>query len=159
SGGFASLFSDAKLVGASGLGILEITREGRAETVHPRDVLDLQERVADVAFTLDFPISPGMETVAATARLDLTVANAHWALANRRRRDLLLFACVQAWDAASARACARAYAGAAFDGFAIGGLVPRARDLETVLAIVEVVREEIGERPLHVFGLGKPEVV
>src|SRR5262249_46230539 len=125
----------------------------------PREVLDLQELIADVAFTLDFPIPPGMNAVEAAKRLDLTVANAHWALANRRRRDLILFACVQAWDATSARACARAYSGTAFDGFAIGGLVPRSRDLETVLAIVEAVREEIGDRPLHVFGLGKPEIV
>jgi len=159
SGGFASISSDSRVVSANGLGLLEIAREHAAEITHPRDVLDLQERIADVAFTLDFPIPPGMNAVEATERLDLTVANAHWALANRRRRDLLLFACVQAWDASTARACARAYAGAAFDGFAIGGLVPRARDLRSILAIVEAVRGEIDDRPLHVFGLGKPEVV
>ena len=37
--------------------------------------------------------------------------------------------------------------------------MPRARDLPAVLAIVEAVREEIGDRPLHVFGLGRPEIV
>lgn len=95
----------------------------------------------------------------ARRRQRLTVANAHWALANRRRRDLQLFAPVQAWDAQSARECAREYRGAGFAGVAVGGLVPRAGDLNTVLAIVEAVRSEVGDLPLHVFGLGKPEVI
>src|SRR5262245_3590528 len=34
SGGFASLFSDARLVGAGELGLLEITRENAVETIH-----------------------------------------------------------------------------------------------------------------------------
>ena len=44
-----------------------------------------------------------------------------------------------------------------FDGFSVGGLVPCVRNLEMVLGILAAVREEIGDRPLHVFGLGKPE--
>jgi helicase len=140
-------------------GVLEVERDGQVERTGPRDVLELQERVADVAFTLDFPIPPGMGLAEARERQERTIANAHWALANRRRRDLPLFACVQAWDVDSARACARAYAGAGFDGVALGGMVPRAQDTRTVLAFVEVVRAEVGGLPLHVFGLGKPEVV
>lgn len=158
SGGFASLFAEARVADADGLGVLEIARDSDHETIHPRDVLDLQERHADVAFTLDFPIPPGMDLPQAHQRLALTVANAHWALENRRRRDLLLFACVQAWDVASARTCAKELASAPFDGFAIGGLVPRVRDLKLVLSIVEAVRQEIGDRPLHVFGLGNPRI-
>lgn len=157
SGGFASLFGDARVVSSGGLGMVEIGRGGDKESLHPRDVLDLQEKIADVAFTLDFPIPPGTNGVEARRRLGLTIANAHWALDNRRRKDLPLFACVQAWDVPSARECARAYVGAPFEGVAIGGLVPRAHDLSKVLRIVEAVREEIGDRLLHVFGLGKPE--
>jgi helicase len=159
SGGFASLLAGATIHSERTLGVLEVARGGQTERTHPRDVLDLQERVADVAFTLDFPVPPGMERTQARQRQELTIANAHWALANRRRRDLLLFACVQAWDAPSARACARAYTKSGFDGIALGGMVPRVRDMKTVLAIVEAVRAEIGGLPLHVFGLGKPEVV
>ncbi len=48
---------------------------------------------------------------------------------------------------------------AGFDGIAIGGLVPRARDTDLVHAIIGAVREEIPELPLHCFGLGKPETV
>ncbi len=159
SGGFASLFERARVVAESGLGVIEIEAEEKVERVHPRDVLDLQHKVADVAFTLDFPIPPGMAPPEARQRQELTIANAHWALANRRRRDLPLFAVVQGWDAASARDCARAYAGAGFEGVAIGGMVPRARDLPLVLSIVDAVRAEVGDLPLHVFGLGRPDLV
>jgi len=159
SGGFVSLLNSARVVEASNLGTIEVNTDAKVETIHPGDVLALQEKIADVAFSLDFPIPPGMDEAESRRRQKLTIENAYWALNNRRRKDLPLFACVQAWDAASARICARAYAGAAFDGVAIGGLVPRAQDLPTVLAIVEAVRAEIGNRPLHVFGLGKPEIV
>lgn len=159
SGGFASLFSNSRIARSGELGVLETSQDDGIETVHPRDVLDFQERKADVAFTLDFPIPPDMSHSEAQQRQELTIANALWALANRRRRDLPLYACVQAWDPASARACAQAYAGQGFDGIAIGGLVPRARDMETILGIVAAVRQEIPDLPLHVLGLGSPDIV
>lgn len=159
SGGFASLFKNARIVKSGKLGVLKIAQGGQIETIHPRDVLDLQERIADIAFTLDFPIPLGMDRLEAIKRQQLTIANARWALSNRRRRDLLLFACIQAWDEDSARVCAQAYADTPFDGIAIGGLVPRSRDIRLVTKIVKAVRAEIGNLPLHVFGLGKPEII
>jgi tRNA-guanine family transglycosylase len=160
SGGFASLFEGARVVKSDGLGVLRVRgKEGDEEVIHPRDVLDLQEKVAEVAFTLDFPVPPGTNLREAQRRQKLTIANAHWALTNRRRKDLPLFACVQAWDAESAVECARAYKGAGFDGVAVGGLVPRARDVNGVLDIIKAVRVELDGLPLHVFGLGKPDAV
>ena len=162
SGGFASLFEKNKIVTRKGLGILQMPGEDNDKkpvTLHPKDVLDLQEKVADVAFTLDFPIPPRMPPSQAKRRSKLTIANALWALENRRRKDLLLFACIQGWDADSVREVARSYKQAGFDGVAIGGLVPRARDIELVTAIVSSVRDELPDLPLHVFGLGKPDLV
>jgi helicase len=159
SGGFASLREGSRILGEGKLGVLEVTRDDCTGCTHPRDLLELQEQVADVAFTLDFPIPPGMAAAEAKQRQKWTIENALWALANRRRRDLPLFACVQAWDAASAAKCARVYARAGFDGVALGGLVPRARDTELVCAMVRTVREQVGDLPLHVFGLGKPSLV
>jgi queuine/archaeosine tRNA-ribosyltransferase len=159
SGGFVSLFESARVVEQDGLGVIEVSRGDEVEVIHPAEVLDLQERVGDVGFTLDFPIPPGMDAPAARRRFELTIRNAFWALENRRRRDLPLYGCVQAWDAESAREAARTLARAPFAGMAIGGLVPRARDRDLVRAIVEAVREEITDRPIHVFGLGKPETV
>jgi tRNA-guanine family transglycosylase len=159
SGGFALLLAGTRLLERKGLGVLEIVRGEEVTLLHPRDVLEFQSAIADVAFTLDFPIPPNLEPREAKKRQRLTIANAHWAIANRRRQDLPLYACVQAWDADSARRCAQAYVGKGFDGVAIGGLVPRSHNLPLVLEMVEAVRGEIGDLPLHVFGLGHPQIV
>lgn len=159
SGGFASLFQNARVVESGGLGLLEIPNGDTFDTLHARDVLEFQEQHADVAFTLDFPIPPSMDRTEGERRHRLTVANALWALQNRRRQDMMLYACVQGWDADSFGECAAAYAPHAFDGLAIGGLVPRVSDLKLVLAIVDAVRSAVPNKPLHVFGLGKPGIV
>ena len=156
SGGFAMLFEGSKLLDRDGLGVLQVQREENPEILHPSDILDFQEKCADIAFTLDFPIPPGLELSESERRQRYTISNAIWALQNRRRKEMNLYACIQSWDAQSAAVCARELARHPFDGFAIGGLVPRARDWELVSSIVKAVRQEIGDRPLHVFGLGKP---
>jgi tRNA-guanine family transglycosylase len=159
SGGFASLFQNATVRQLGTLGTLEVSTEDGTETLHPRDVLEFQEQHADVAFTLDFPIPPSMDSLEARRRNKLTIANAQWALENRRRKDMLLFACVQGSDLKSYRACASEYSKLGFDGIAIGGLVPRVSNFEGLLAIVDAVRKAVPEKPIHVFGLGKPEIV
>lgn len=155
SGGFAALFEGSQILARKGLGVLAIGQE----EITPQAVLSFQEEVADVAFTLDFPIPVALALSEAKRRQKLTIANAIWAIENRRRRDLAIYACVQAWDVKSAKACAKVYAKSGFDGIAIGGLVPRARDRDLVFAMVQAVREEIGDLPLHVLGLGNPEIV
>jgi tRNA-guanine family transglycosylase len=159
SGGFAALFEGARVVEDNGLGVLEIPATDRiADCLHPMEVLEFQEQHADIAFTLDFPIPPNMDPAEAERRQELTIANALWALSNRRRgADLCLFACIQAWDESSASRCAARLASHPFNGFAIGGLVPRARDFALVEAMIAAVQSEIGDRPLHIFGLGKPQ--
>ena len=159
SGGFAALFKNASVEEQNGLGVIVIEGDEDIELIDPASVLDFQEQMADVAFTLDFPIPPGTKSDEAKQRFELTIRNAHWALENRRRRDLPLFACIQAWDIDSARECARAYAKSAFDGVAVGGLVPRARDKKLVRSILEVLREELPDLPIHVFGLGTPKML
>lgn len=156
SGGFASLFQNARVIEVGGLGVLETSMNEEVETLRPADVLDFQERFADLAFTLDFPIPPSMELEEAKRRQHLTVANAKWAIANRRRKGMLLYGCVQGWDVSSYRQCAEAYVNLGFDGLAIGGLVPRISDLDLVLAVVDAVKGAASGLPIHVFGLGKP---
>lgn len=159
SGGFASLFANARVVETGGLGIIELEKDDQVHVTNPFDVLEYQEQVADIAFTLDFPIPPGTEKEEAHRRQQLTIANATWAIGNRRRRDMPLYACIQGWDGGSARECAQAYKSLGFDGVAIGGLVPRSGDRKLIQEIVEVVRGEIDTLPLHVFGLGSPGMV
>ncbi len=156
SGGFAALLDGARVVRRSGLGVLELTRKGDVERVHPNDVLEVQETHADVAFTLDFPIPSDSEPREARRRLDLTLANAYWAAENRRRRDLPLYACIPTWDVETAAISARELNGGKFSGIAIGGLVPRARNVQLIRSIIRAIRGESGDLPLHVFGLGSP---
>ena len=159
SGGFASLFEDARILKRNGLGVIERQLDEDVQRVAPNEVLARQEEIADIAFTLDFPVPPKMTKKEAHRRLDLTIANAHWALAHRRSKEMKLYACVQAWDRESAQTCANAYAGHAFDGIAIGGLVPRSRDVDLIEQIVTAVRECVPNKPIHVFGLGRPRLV
>lgn len=161
SGGFACLLPGTEIQEEFGLGkIVMPNAEGSApEEVTPLGVLELQESVAEIAFTLDFPCPPNLDRVEAERRQALTIANAKWAIRNRRRRDMPLFACVQAWDAESAQVCIRAYRELPFEGIAIGGLVPRARDIQSVIAIVDAVVAEADGRPVHAFGMGKPGLV
>lgn len=157
SGGFAALFEGSVIHEEDGLGVLETNLNDQRELLSPMQVLEFQEEHADVAFTLDFPIPPGTKAYEANRRQKLSIDNAIWALENRRRREMRLYACIQAWDGASAAKCASELAKKPFDGFAIGGLVPRARNIDLIEKIVAAVLGEIDGRPLHVFGLGKPE--
>lgn len=160
SGGFACLQPGSRIEEEDGLGVLVIEKEGKEPLrIHPRDVLELQERIAVVAFTLDFPIPPGTEPAEAARRQRLGHANAVWALRNRRRRDLPMYAGVQGLDEAGYRESARQLAAEPFEGLAIGGLVPRVRDRALVKGIAAAVRAAAGERPVHAFGIGQPEVL
>ena len=157
SGGFAAIFEGSKVRKENDLGLLTVNLGEEPEELTPWEVLDFQEEVADIAFTLDFPIPPDLDTEEAELRHELTIVNALWAAENRRRSEMCLFACLQGWDVDSFRDCARAYVGRDFDGVALGGMVPRSRDRNFVLACVEAVRAELPEIPLHVFGLGHPK--
>ena len=158
SGGFASLFEKAKVIEVRGLGVIEIETESGIECIAPGEVLDFQERNAEIAFTLDFPIPPSLDSRLAKKRQRLTIKNALWAIGNRRRLDMPLYACAQGWDVESFLKCAKSYVDCGFDGIAIGGLVPRARDKVFIRAVVEGTRKIVGELPIHVFGLGNPEL-
>lgn len=157
SGGFAALFERSRILERDGLGVLEINLGEEPEMLTPWDVLEFQEEHADIAFTLDFPIPPNLEKREARLRQRLTIENAMWALENRRRSEMRLFACIQGWDVESFGCCAAAYASAPFDGIALGGMVPRAKDRDLVLSCIRAVREQIPDLPLHVFGLGHPD--
>lgn len=159
SGGFASLFDWAEIEEVNGLGVIRVNSGDDEEVITPDAVLSFQEQCADIAFTLDFPIPPSRAEEEGERRLALTVANAIWASRNKRRRDLPLYACVQGWDVESYTRCAQALIGHDFQGIAIGGLVPRMQDRETLESIVKTVRGLFPGLPLHVFGLGVPHLV
>lgn len=155
SGGFASLFDSSEIVEHKECASIK-TKDGE---IHPLKVLELQELQADLAATLDFITPPGMDQVEAKRRQLLTIKNAFYALNQKRSKSLVLYASLQCWDEESARVSVREYAGVGFDGIAIGGLVPRAKDTDYIKRVVCAVREEVPDIPIHVFGIGKPETL
>jgi helicase len=156
SGGFASTFAGSEIIEHKDCASIR-TKEG--EEIHPLQVLEFQEKHADLAATLDFIIPPGMDLFEARRRQRLTIKNAHYALKHKRSKSLFLYASLQCWDEESARICAREYCRAGIDGIAIGGLVPRIRDEEYIKKVILAVREEVHNQALHVFGIGKLELL
>jgi len=161
SGGFALLFDGSRV--AKHNGVFGIITQGGGP-ISPDQVLERQMRQAEIGATLDFPIPPKCESKRErNLRFKATLINAEWALRNNRRADLCLFASLQCWDVDSAREAARAYAqmhhhDRTFAGIAIGGMVPRLRDLDYVRGVIEAVRAE-WSGPIHVFGVGSPVMV
>lgn len=156
SGGFASLFDDSRIIEKDGLGVI-VTKEGGE--IKPREVLAFQENWADIGATLDFVVTPEMSTETADYRQAMSIRNAVWAIQAQRQKNLQLFASVQAWDAASAKRAMVALARYPFAGFALGGMVPRLKQPEKIVEIVRAIREVEPERPLHVFGIGRPLLI
>lgn len=159
SGGYSLVTMEgAEVREHRGLGQITIPSDDDRKRVHPRDVLDLQENIAEVAFTLDFPIPESVSDTEARRRRTLSIANAEWALKNRRRQDMPLFASIQGWDVSSYRDSAETLSEQEFDGFAIGGLAGGSSvEDRFVERVVRETRQAIGDRPIHVFGIGKPE--
>lgn len=156
SGGFAGLFEGAEIVEYDEYACIK-TKKG--EELNPIDVLHFQIMNADIGATLDFIIPPGLGEADRIRRQNLTIKNALYAQKHNITGNLVLYASLQCWDEASARRCARIYADAGFDGIAIGGLVPRAKDQEYMKSTVRAVREEAPNCAIHVFGCGNPDIM
>lgn len=156
SGGFASLFEGSERVD-EGEYVSIRTKEGSLLT--PPEVLAFQEKHADIGATVDFIIPPDCPEDEAKSRQEATIKNAIWAISSRSKPDFRLYASIQAWDAESAQHIVQRLAPYHFDGFALGGMVPRIRTPEVIEMIVQAIRKVEHERPLHVFGVGQPDLV
>jgi 7-cyano-7-deazaguanine tRNA-ribosyltransferase len=156
SGGFASLMEGSSIVDFGGTHGIE-TADGTITRAD--EVLSIQEAKAEIGATLDFIVTPSMDASEADFRQEITIRNAHWALRHRQRRDLFLYASVQAWDRQSTEQIMNDFAGHPFDGFALGGMIPRLSKPEQILEIVETIRQVDSVRPLHVFGVGVPSLM
>ncbi len=156
SGGFAGLFEGAEFIDHGEYASIK-TKEG--EEISPLDVLHFQIKNADIGATLDFIIPPGLEQEECKRRQELTIKNALYAQKHNIVGNLILYASLQCWDEASARENARIYSNAGFTGIAIGGMVPRAKDLEYMATIIRAVREEAPHCAIHVFGIGNTSTI
>jgi tRNA-guanine family transglycosylase len=132
------------------------------ESINPQGVLDLQCQFANIAATLDCIIPPNLDFEEAKQRQYLTLKNALFTLKlweDMEEPKPLLFASVQAWDPCSAKWIIEQLSQQPFNGYALGGMVPRTSRPNDILNIVDAIREVDHVRPLHVFGLGTPKLV
>ncbi len=156
SGGFASLFEGSTIAESGDVASI-VTKDN--DTISPDAVLGFQEKHADIGATVDFIIPPDLPLPEAQRRQDLTIRNALWTLRARVNSGLRLFASVQAWDEPSAVQTMQRLAPYPFDGFALGGMVPRMKRPAEIEEIIRAIRTVDHERPLHVFGIGSPALI
>lgn len=157
SGGYA--FSErstqAKIRENEGLGCIQ----SEDIEITPKDVLKIQEEVGDLGCSLDIPIKPGTSLQKAEWISQLNLSNAKFAAENSSD-NLLIFAVVQAWNYESAKKLGEELSKSGFDGYCVGGLVPRVNDPVKVVEIVLGVREIVPrEKPVHVFGLSNFQIL
>ena len=145
SGGYAALDSRSQVLSTGDCGVL-ILPDGRK--ISPLDVYAAQSQLACVAFTLDFPGGSGAER---ERRHALSLANARLHLAQPRLYPT--FASVQPEQELEAVLELMP------DGIGLGGLAPLSRNREKLRREIGRVRAQIGELPLHVFGVGHPESI
>jgi len=156
SGGFASLFDGSHPVDRGDYFDIA-TREG--DRISPPEVLAFQESFADIGATVDFIIAPSCAIEEAKIRQAATIKNAIWAIERRSKFNFKLYASLQAWDEASAKLITEKLATYPFDGYALGGMVPRIKKPEEIITIVRAIRSVDIARPLHVFGIGNADLI
>jgi tRNA-guanine family transglycosylase len=155
SGGFASLFEGAS---CEDLGDRYGIRTNQNSLLDPLEILEFQIKHAQIGATLDFIIPPETSESEAEIRQQRTVHNALWAV-KRLNGSLNLYGSIQAWDGDSAIRCTDALVNQPFAGFALGGMVPRITQPRAIFDIVSGIRRVDETRPLHVFGIGSPNLI
>ena len=127
-------------------------------TLKQERILEIQEKMgADIASTLDYPIQ--CKALSEDTNIMRTVENAKRALASRKDSEMLLFASVNGYDPDVLRNAIRHLKKhGTFDGFAVGSLMPRYTNYRLLVDLILAAKLEVGESPLHVYGLGSPLV-
>jgi len=127
-------------------------------SIDPIHVLRTQESIgADIISTLDMPVFPD-DTIYQESHgnaIRLSIQNALLLMKKREREDMKVYASIHGNDTKTMLNMIDYLSKKEkFDGFAIGGLVPKRADFHKVIDLVYAVRKKIGDAPLHVFGLG-----
>lgn len=133
---------------------------GDETTIRPDDILNLAETTPQIKIvaSLDCFIPPELELEEAQRRLNWGLRNVRFMIERRQRSDLQIFGSLQAWNYQSAEAGAIALREMGVNGIALGGMVPRVKRPE-FWEIVQGAIAGAGELPVHVFGMGAPDVV
>lgn len=131
--------------------------------IEPIEILRVQEQIgSDIASTLDIPIYPEDHILKNqhAKYIKMSVENALKCLKNREREEMKLYASIHG-NEISVLLNTIDYLNRRgnFDGFAIGGLVAKRNDLYQLIDLILSVKKHIGDKQLHVFGLGGPSII
>jgi len=133
------------------------------EALDPLEILRIQENVgADIASTLDIPVFPD-DKILCTTHSELikkSVENALKSINYRQNEEMNLFAAIHGNETSMmVNMINFLEKKAKFDGYAIGGLVPKRSNFIQIINLIYSVRKKIKDQPLHVFGLGGPSMI
>lgn len=158
SGGFAGSDASARYEPIDGGEVRLVLPD--SSSVSPSDLLALAEKSPNVKVvaSLDAFIVPELEAEEASRRFHWSIENARWLVQNRVRQDLAIVGSLQSWDRASAERGAALLAEAGVDAVGLGGMVPR-RTRPEFWEMVEGALAGAAGLPVHVFGVGAPNVV
>jgi tRNA-guanine family transglycosylase len=113
-------------------------------------VLQYQEDAGcDIGITFDYPIAPKLSPEEKKRRMNESINNANRALKLRKNEEMMLYSAVHGHNPADIAAYL-AGLDDGFEGYAVGSLVPKKRDYETLIRVVSTAKKD---KPLHVFGI------
>lgn len=132
-------------------------------TIDPIEILRIQENLgADIAATLDIPVMPKDDILSHShsTNIQSCVKNALLMLEKREHEDMKIYASIQGNNIrVLIDMIGYLKKRGNFDGYAIGGLLPKRSDFHHLIDTIMAVRKTIGDKPLHVFGLGGPSYI
>lgn len=121
--------------------------------LNPVDILRFQEESgANIASTLDYPISPQMPYEEKIKRTKMTIKNAITMLKLKQKDDLKLYASIHAWDMKSAKIIANKLSNYEFDGYAVGSLIPIRGNYSKITEIICGIKNSLKGKNIHCFG-------
>ncbi|MBU1221476.1 hypothetical protein KKF34_17255 [Myxococcota bacterium] len=122
--------------------------------IRATELLDYQEKHAYVAFTLDIPVRASDDDKTVTIRYEESLNNALFALSQRRKRSMKLYASISAHPSLPLmRRHIEKLRDEDFDGLAVGALLQYRRDKILMEKIIGDIMDLWDDRPVHFFGL------
>jgi tRNA-guanine family transglycosylase len=123
------------------------------------EILRIQEGLkSDIASTLDYPIL--MNKKYNNIDIIKSIENSKKALKLRKDEEMLLYTSIHGYDPVIIKNCIRHLRKfGEFDGYAIGSLMKHYPNYRLLIDMIITVKKEIGNKPLHVYGLSGSVVI
>ncbi|MEA1994317.1 MAG: tRNA-guanine transglycosylase [Euryarchaeota archaeon] len=120
------------------------------EELEQNFVLQYQEEAGcDIGVTFDYPIAPKLSRKEKERRMRKSVENSNLALTLKKNKKMMLYSAVHGHEPKDVKEYLRGL-DEGFDGYAVGSLVPKRRDYETLAKVISAAKSE---KPIHAFGI------